>query len=72
MVSAPVIGKDPLNGECPRNWERPERPRNSNGGQRQNRTADTRIFSPLLYRLSYLATQGLLLNSEMDFESSVD
>ena len=24
-------------------------------GQRQNRTADTRIFSPLLYRLSYLA-----------------
>ena len=25
------------------------------GGQRQNRTADTRIFSPLLYRLSYLA-----------------
>lgn len=26
-----------------------------NGGQRQDRTADTRIFSPLLYRLSYLA-----------------
>ena len=25
------------------------------GGQRQNRTVDTRIFSPLLYRLSYLA-----------------
>ena len=25
------------------------------GGQGQNRTADTRIFSPLLYRLSYLA-----------------
>ena len=25
------------------------------GGQRQNRTADTRIFSPLLYQLSYLA-----------------
>jgi hypothetical protein len=24
------------------------------GAQRQNRTADTRIFSPLLYRLSYL------------------
>ena len=23
-------------------------------GQRRNRTADTRIFSPLLYRLSYL------------------
>ena len=25
------------------------------GGQRQNRTVDTRIFSPLLYQLSYLA-----------------
>ncbi len=25
------------------------------GGQRRNRTADTRIFNPLLYRLSYLA-----------------
>ena len=37
----------------------PEGPRNregtGNGGQGQNRTADTRIFSPLLYRLSYLA-----------------
>ncbi len=27
----------------------------SDGGQGQNRTADTRIFSPLLYQLSYLA-----------------
>ena len=26
-----------------------------NGGERQNRTVDTRIFSPLLYQLSYLA-----------------
>ncbi len=26
------------------------------GGQGRNRTTDTRIFSPLLYRLSYLAT----------------
>ncbi len=25
------------------------------GGEAQNRTGDTRIFSPLLYRLSYLA-----------------
>jgi hypothetical protein len=25
------------------------------GGSRQNRTADTRIFNPLLYRLSYRA-----------------
>jgi hypothetical protein len=27
----------------------------SRSGQGQNRTADTRIFSPLLYQLSYLA-----------------
>ena len=27
-----------------------------NGGEAQNRTVDTGIFSPLLYRLSYLAT----------------
>ena len=35
-----------------------------NGGQRQNRTADTRIFSPLLYRLSYLAIieRGIISN----------
>ena len=26
-----------------------------NGGLGRNRTADTRIFNPLLYRLSYLA-----------------
>ena len=30
------------------------------GGQGRNRTADTRIFSPLLYQLSYLATLGSL------------
>ncbi len=30
------------------------------GGQGQNRTADTRIFSPLLYRLSYLASKRSL------------
>ena len=28
---------------------------NTNGGSGRNRTADTRIFSPLLYRLSYRA-----------------
>ena len=27
------------------------------GGQGRNRTADTRIFNPLLYRLSYLAKE---------------
>ena len=30
-------------------------------GQGQNRTADTRIFSPLLYQLSYLAEYGNIL-----------
>ncbi len=28
------------------------------GGQGRNRTNDTRIFNPLLYQLSYLATDG--------------
>src|SRR2546429_1788529 len=28
------------------------------GGQGRNRTSDTRIFSPLLYQLSYLAVLG--------------
>ena len=30
-----------------------------NGAQGQNRTADTGIFSPLLYQLSYLGAVGL-------------
>src|SRR6266704_4921063 len=30
-------------------------PKGSGYGQGRNRTTDTRIFSPLLYRLSYLA-----------------
>ena len=29
-----------------------------NGAQGRNRTTDTRIFSPLLYRLSYLGSRG--------------
>ena len=33
------------------------------GGQGQNRTADTRIFSPLLYRLSYLAIFDALMTT---------
>ena len=37
----------------------------SNGGQRQNRTADTRIFSPLLYRLSYLAIGVFCLTNRL-------
>ena len=31
------------------------------GARGQNRTADTGIFSPLLYRLSYLPTNGDML-----------
>jgi hypothetical protein len=46
-------------------------------GQGQNRTADTRIFSPLLYRLSYLArsleTEILLKSrSESRFGTTLD
>ncbi len=32
--------------------------RGGHGAQGRNRTTDTRIFSPLLYRLSYLGTRG--------------
>src|SRR2546423_420074 len=32
--------------------------RASDGAQGRNRTADTRIFSPLLYQLSYLGVSG--------------
>jgi hypothetical protein len=30
-----------------------------NGAEAQNRTADTRLFRPLLYQLSYLGIEGL-------------
>src|SRR5690606_1526479 len=39
------------------------------GAQRRNRTADTRIFNPLLYRLSYLGN-GALLNGFRGYVSS--
>ena len=35
------------------------------GGQGQNRTADTRIFSPLLYQLSYLALKLFIACANM-------
>jgi hypothetical protein len=48
-----------------------------NGAQRQNRTADTGIFNPLLYQLSYLGTgsrgglrEGRVLNPEPRAQSS--
>ena len=34
------------------------------GGLGRNRTADTRIFNPLLYRLSYRAIYSALLSTE--------
>jgi hypothetical protein len=37
------------------------------GGQGRNRTTDTRIFNPLLYRLSYLAPVRLSSDGESDF-----
>ena len=40
-----------------------ERPDNKNGGENRDRTDDTRIFSPLLYQLSYLATKTVRVYS---------
>ena len=41
--------------------------RERSGGQGRNRTADTRIFSPLLYQLSYLATLGFEAKSKRKY-----
>ena len=43
-----------------------------NGGQGRNRTTDTRIFSPLLYQLSYLAAcvEGRVLDRPAGRSSS--
>lgn len=42
------------------------------GGEAQNRTGDTRIFSPLLYRLSYLAkTVGEITGRVLPLSSSL-
>ena len=38
--------------------------RSGDGGQGRNRTNDTRIFSPLLYQLSYLAMVWALRPAE--------
>ena len=74
-IGLPNLGRDVASGKVliahrgssmPREaLSKHERGRNNtkggreNGGQGQNRTADTRIFSPLLYRLSYLARGGV-------------
>ena len=39
------------------------------GGPGQNRTADTRIFSPLLYQLSYQANSGNYIKEERERNS---
>jgi hypothetical protein len=39
------------------------------GGRGQNRTADTRIFNPLLYRLSYPALILISLQTSVLFAS---
>ena len=38
------------------------------GGQGRDRTGDTRIFSPLLYQLSYLATRWAEMVGAQGFE----
>ena len=38
------------------------------GGQERDRTADTRIFSPLLYQLSYLAAPLVEMVGAQGFE----
>ncbi len=52
-----------------------------NGAQRRNRTTDTGIFNPLLYRLSYLGQAGrsrikpvglAIVNTDCAFRSNID
>ena len=40
------------------------------GAQRRNRTADTGIFNPLLYRLSYLGNGGVFNRKSLDRSST--
>jgi hypothetical protein len=44
----------------------------SYGGLGQNRTADTRIFNPLLYQLSYRAETDILAPSQRRFAYSLE
>ncbi len=44
----------------------------TNGGSGRNRTADTRIFSPLLYRLSYRAIIMESINLEMAVRTGLE
>ena len=63
MTAAPSRPTERALGGSPRptNGRHPEvnssQVRLLDGGQGRNRTSDTRIFSPLLYQLSYLAVR---------------
>ncbi len=41
------------------------------GAEAQNRTGDTRIFSPLLYQLSYLGTEIIVTIAERRVKESL-
>ena len=59
----------PENRQSRKNENRRERDGlNLFGGQGRDRTGDTRIFSPLLYQLSYLATAFGLMVGAQGFE----
>ena len=45
--------------------------RRGDGGQGRNRTNDTRIFSPLLYQLSYLAAVAVFVKEAPSIEGRV-
>ena len=47
-------------------------PTKMNGGSERNRTADTRIFSPLLYRLSYRAITMESINFKMAVRTGLE
>lgn len=44
----------------------------NNGAEAQNRTADTRLFRPLLYQLSYLGISGQLKQDDKITDCRVD
>ena len=41
------------------------------GAEAQNRTEDTRIFSPLLYQLSYLGTKAIVASGKLECQLHV-
>ena len=52
----------------PKKWKNPNKIGGFIGGQGRDRTGDTRIFSPLLYQLSYLATHSFEMVGAQGFE----